>query len=82
MSRPVFSVLPWILVAIVMLCCFFKLMSRPIFSYLDSISVLVLVAILSCIIGILVTTQKVCRNRVLPPLSLFPCYNFIFDVAT
>ena len=65
-------------VAIVMLICFFKLMSRPSFSCCDNIFVLVLVATLSCIIAISVATQKVCRNRVLSPLSMFPCCNFIF----
>ena len=65
-------------VIIVMLICFFKLMSRPSFSCRDSISILVLVATLSCIIVISVTTQKVCRDRVLSPLSMFPCCSFIF----
>ena len=69
-------------VATVMLICFFKLMSRPSFSCRDNISVLVLVATLSCIIVISIATQKVCRDRVLTPLSLFPCYSFIFYVAT
>ena len=53
-------------------------MSQPRFSCRDSSSVLVLIATLSCIIVILVATQKVCREKVLPPLSLFPCCNFIF----
>ena len=66
------------LVATVLLSCFFKLVSRPRFSCLDNISVLVLVATLSCIIIISVVTQKVCRDRVLSPLSLFPCCSFIF----
>ena len=44
--------------------------------------IIVLVATLSRIIGISVATQKVCRDRVLPPLSLFPCCSFIFDVTT
>ena len=69
-------------VAIVMLICFFKLMSRPNFSCRDNNSFLVLVATLSCIIFISVTTQKVCRDRVLSPLSLFPCCIFIFYVMT
>ena len=51
-------------VATVMLICFFKLMSRPNFSCRDNISVLVLVATLSCIIVISIATQKVCRDRV------------------
>ena len=70
------------LVATMMLSCFFKLVSRPSFSCHDIIYALILVAALSCIIVISVVTQKVCRNRVLPPLSLFPCCNFIFDVPT
>ena len=65
-------------VATVMLICFFKLMWLPCFSCHDSISVLVLVATLSFIIVISVTTQKVCCDRVLSPLSLFPCCSFIF----
>ena len=40
------------------------------------------VATLYCIIVISIATQKVCRDRVLPPLSLFPCCSFIFYVAT
>ena len=70
------------LVATVMMSCFFKLVSRPSFSCRNNIFVLVLVATLSCIIVISVATQKVCRDRVLPPLSLFPCCSFIFYVAT
>ena len=69
-------------VAIVMLIYFFILMSRPNFSCRDNISVLVLVATLSCIIFISIATQKVCRDRVLSPLSLFPCCIFIFYVMT
>ena len=70
------------LVATVMLSYFFKLVSRPSFSCRDSSSVLVLVATLSCIIVISVVTQKVYHDKVLPPLSMFPYCNFIFDVAT
>ena len=55
-----------------------KVLMHPSFSYRDSISILVLVATLSCIIVISVMTQKVCRDRVLSPLSLFPCCSFIF----
>ena len=69
-------------VATVMLICFFKLMSQPSFFCRDSISFLVLVTTLSCIIVILVATQKVYRDRVLSPLSLFPYCSFIFYVAT
>ena len=78
MLRPVSCVLPWISVAKVMLSCFFKLVSRPSFSCRDNIYVLVLVATPSCIIVISVATQKVGHDRVLPPLSLFPCCSFIF----
>ena len=60
----------------------FKLVSRPSFACHDSSSILVLIGTLSCIIVISIATQKVCRNRVLPPLSLFPCCSFIFYVAT
>ena len=70
------------LVATVMPSCFFKLVLRPSFSCHNNISVLVLVATLSCIIVISVATQKVCRDRVLLPLSLFPYCSFIFDAAT
>ena len=69
-------------VATVMLICFFKLMLRPSFSCRDSISILVIVATLFCIIVILVATQKVYRDRVMSPLSLFLCRNLIFYVAT
>ena len=69
------------LVTTVMLSCLYKLVSRPIFSFRNSNSILVLVATLSCIIVISIATQKVCHDRVLLPLSLFPCCNFIFDVA-
>ena len=65
-------------VTTVMLICFFKLMSRPSFSYRDNISIMVLVATLSCIIVILVATQKASHNRVLLPLSLFSYCSFIF----
>ena len=38
---------------------------------------------LLCIcVEISVATQKVCRDGVLPPLSIFPCSNFNFYVAT
>ena len=69
------------LVATVLLNCFFKLVSRPSFSYRDSIYVLVLIVTLSCIIVISVATQKVCRDRVMSPLSLFPCCRFIIYVV-
>ena len=85
MSRPSFSCSSLdfnrdsvFLVATVTLSCFFKLVSRPSFSCRDNICVLVLVATLSCIIVISVATQKVCRDRVLSPLSLFPCCSYIF----
>ena len=69
-------------VPIVMLICFFNLMSRPRFSCRHNIFLLVVVAMLSCIIVISFATQKVCRDRVLLPLSLFPCCNFIFYFVT
>ena len=82
MSRFVSCNLPWISVATVMLSYFFKLVSRPSYSCRDNSSVLVLVATQSYIIVILIATQKFCRDRVLSPLSLFPCCNFNFYVAT
>ena len=70
------------LVATMMLSYFFKLVWRPSFSYRDSISVLVLVATLSCIIVISIATQKVYRDRVMSPLSLFPLLQLHFFIAT
>ena len=80
-SSLVFSRNSVFFIAIVLLCIFFNLVSRPSFSCHESISVLVLLQHVSCIIIISVATQKVCRDRVLSPFSLIPYCNFILEVT-
>ena len=95
MLRPVSCVLPWISVATVFSWsrqCFLGRDSDV--ELLLQIGVttqlflsrqhffLFIVATLSYIIVISVATKKICRDRVLSPLSLFLYCSFIFDVAT
>ena len=64
-------------VVIVFLCSFFKLVSRPSFYVATACLFSSCCNNVSCIVSIPIATRKVCRYRVLSPLNLISCCNFI-----
>ena len=59
------------------LCSFFKLVSRPSLYVATTFLFGSCGNTVSCIIKIFVATRKVCHDRVLSPLNLVSCCNFI-----
>ena len=86
--QPCSNVTTWLLgvcqifTVVTQISCRNKITLCSTYSFCRDLVCYVVIGLLCICVETSVTTQKVCRDGILPPLSLFPCCNFIFDVAT